>query len=248
MPNSLVKILHTSDVHIDNCRAGADEDPARQGLIEVINRAAEEAVDLMLIAGDLFDHNRVKDEGIQFAIEQLSRIHCPVVLITGNHDCYAEYSIYHRMDVTSAGPHVHFLNQVQGEILELHDLGVRVWGRGIVDHHPGNRPLEKVPVRQGDYWYVGVTHGYFIDRGGQAYSSLITAEEIEETGFDYLALGHVHRYSEISQGRTCAAYSGSPNVDQHLGGASAAIVTMDPLSGVSVEETRLGRRMKFAAG
>ena len=44
-------------------------------------------VDMLLIAGDLFDHNRVPDETIAFVQEQLRRLQRPVVILPGNHDC-----------------------------------------------------------------------------------------------------------------------------------------------------------------
>lgn len=233
-------ILHTSDIHLDDwMHPDGRESPAQLGLINVVDASIHHRVDLLLIAGDLFDHNRVGVEIVQFVHRQLGRVNCPVVIIPGNHDCFTDQSIYHRFDPARVGSHVYLLSEEDGETLDLHDLQVRIWGRGIVDHHPENYPMEQVPDRQGDYWHVGMTHGYYTGRGAAMYSSLITADEIAAADLDYLALGHVHAYAVVSQGNTCAAYSGSPTCYPHIPGGTVALVTLDPATGVQVEEVRV---------
>ncbi|MAV26576.1 MAG: hypothetical protein CMQ05_10720 [Gammaproteobacteria bacterium] len=233
-------VLHTSDVHLDNVIGPTgEESPAQKGLMSVIDKSIELEVDLLLIAGDLFDHNRVKSPCLEFATEQLSRTSCPVVMITGNHDCMAEYSIYHQYDPCDAGDHIYFIRDVAGGVVDLPDQQMTVWGNGIVDHHRGNKPLGNMPVSRTndeDHWFIGMTHGFYVNDEDSIYSSLITADEIEASPFDYLALGHVHQYRTMSHGGTQAAYPGSPNVG-HTGGAmTAAHVSFDPQSGVSVDQ------------
>ncbi len=235
-----VRILHTSDVHLDNRINGHNDESAAQiGLRRVVDEAVNHSVDLVLIAGDLFDHNRVKQPALDFTNEQLGRLHCPVVLITGNHDCFASYSIYHKYDPTAYDADVHFMRDDAGDAVRFEELGLTVWGRGIVEHDPDNRPLFDVPGRTNDEWYLGMAHGYYVPRGAKAYSSLITAEEIAATEFDYLALGHVHVYTEIEHEGTRAAYPGSPNKDQGAKDMTAALVDLDPGKGVGISPIKL---------
>ena len=119
--------------------------------------------------------------------------------------------------------------------------GYLSWG-GLsqpVDHHPGHKPLKQVPDHQDDGWYLGMTHGYYVNRGAEMFSSLITPDEIEQSNFDYLALGHVHVFSTIYHGQTIAAYPGSPNLGQGAKEMTAALVDLDPMEGVSVEKINL---------
>jgi len=160
-------------------------------------------------------------------------------MITGNHDCMADYSVYHRYDPRDAGAHVTFLQEESGSVCRLEDYGVTIWGRGIVDHHPGHKPLESVPRHEHEGWYLGMTHGYYVDRGAEMFSSLITPSEIEESQFDYLALGHVHVFSIMQHGKTVAAYPGSPNLGQGAKEMSVALVDLDPMQGVTVEKISL---------
>jgi exonuclease SbcD len=234
------RILHTSDIHLDDwVHPSGEESPAQVGLMNVVAASIHHQVDLLVIAGDLFDHNRVGEQCVQFVCQQLASVRCPVVMIPGNHDCFTDQSIYHRFDLSCAGPDVHLLSEENGQTLNLHDLQMRIWGRGIIDHHPDNRPMEEVPAREGDYWHIGITHGYYVGRGADMYSSLITADEIDAADVDYLALGHVHTYADVSHGNTCAAYSGSPTSHPHIPGGTAALATLDPDSGVHVEAVRV---------
>lgn len=227
------EILHTSDIHLDN-RVGVEDNAGEAGLQLVVDKAIELEVNLFLLVGDLFDHNRVKPACLEFATQQLSRVPCPVVMITGNHDCMTDYSIYHRYNPVAAGNHIHFLKSPEGEVMDFPELGVRIWGKGIVDHYPGNKPMEAVPDYDEDHWYIGMAHGYYTDRGAEMFSSLITPAEIEASNLHYLALGHVHVFNTMQHGRTQAAYAGSPNLDQGARERTAAHVTLCPDAGVQV--------------
>ena len=235
-----LKLLHTSDIHLDN-RIGTGEETsaAQYGMSRVVDTAIASDVDMFLLAGDLFDHNRVKAPCLDFVLEQLARVPCPVVMITGNHDCMADYSIYHQFDPTDAGDHITFLNDEAGETRRFEELDLTIWGRGIVDHHPDNKPLEHVPAHEHDGWYVGMTHGYYVNRGADMYSSLITPDEIARTELDYLALGHVHVFTTMQHGKTLAAYPGSPNLGQGAKEITAALVSLDEDTGVVVDRVDL---------
>ena len=234
------RILHTSDIHLDDYIGGKGEESfAQRGLIDVVDKSIELDVDLFLLAGDLFDHNRVKDRCLEFATEQLARVQCPLVMIAGNHDCLADYSVYHRYEPEIAGDHIHFIRDPAGAVLDFPELGIKAWGKGIVNHHPDNRPLEIVPKKESTSWYIGLAHGYYTNRRADIYSSLITAEQIAASGLDYLALGHVHVFSEMRHGHTLAAYPGSPNISQGTRETTAAFIELLPREGVKVNRIEL---------
>jgi predicted phosphodiesterase len=96
-----------------------------------------------------------------------------------------------------------------------------------------------VPRHEHEGWYLGITHGYYVDRGAEMLSSLITPNEIEQSQLDYLALGHVHVFSIMQHGKTVAAYPGSPNLGQGAKEMSVALVDLDPEQGISVEKISL---------
>lgn len=247
MPRRRIKIIHTSDVHLESDTFGRSEEGKsyrwriQRAFQKVVDRVIEEDADLFLIAGDLFDSNRVPESGVQFVYAELARVPCPVVLIPGNHDCYDQRSVYKKVDFTTAGSHVHTLTAEEGTIIEFPDLSATVWGKGMVEHDHKYRPLAGVPPRCGDYWHIGMAHGYFVDEDEMQRSSLIYPREIAQSGLDYLALGHVHVFTDLAHGATKACYPGTP-APLHLGvndGGSVARVILDPDEGVIVTQQKI---------
>ena len=230
----MVRMLHTSDVHI----TGVD---SVNTLHCVIDAALERGVDIVLIAGDLFDSSRVSDEAVAFVVAELARVGRPVVVIPGNHDCVDEQSIYHRVDLRAAGPHVFFASDPAGEELVFEDLALTIWARGIETHEPRHRPLEGyVPTAQ-PHWRVVLTHGHYVPTGEASdRSSPIAQQEIAELECDYLALGHWHRYVDVSEGSVRACYSGSP-WEPGRDTSSVNLVTLDR-GGVQVERLAMDPR------
>ena len=248
MSRRRLTILHTSDVHLesdtfgDTEEGGAYRERIRAAFCQVVDKALEERADLFLIAGDLFDSNRVSEEAVRFALREIARVPCPVVLIPGNHDCYDHRSIYKRVDFRAAGPHVHLLTAEEGALLEFHSLGAAVWGRPVIDHDRSFRPLAGIPARAGERWHVAMAHGYFSDEDeGSHRSSPISPAEISRSGWDYIALGHIHLFDDLSRDGVAASYAGTP-APLHLGsdeGGTVALVVLDPRSGVLITPQRV---------
>ena len=132
-----------------------------------------------------------------------------------------------------------FAGNPAGEQLLFADLSLAIWARGIEDHTPKHRPLEGYRAADPGWWSVVVTHGHYV-RAGEASdrSSPITQAEIGLLGCHYLALGHWHRFLDVSEGDVKAFYSGSPS-EPGTHGASVNLVTLDPQTGVRVERTLL---------
>ena len=205
-------LLHTADVHLDNPPRGATEPPkAHRVFAAIIDRALDARVDVALIAGDLFDHNRVADETVAFAQRQLRRLHCPAVILPGNHDCLHPSGIYARHDFSAACGNVRVVTAPDGQTIAFPDLDLIVWGRGMEAHEPGFHPLAHLPARHDGGWHVAMAHGFFYeDFETPERSSPIVAAEIRQSGWDYVAMGHKHVTADHSQGDTAAWYPGAP--------------------------------------
>ena len=247
MPKRPLTLIHTSDVHLESDTFGRGEEGLsyrrriQDAFQKVVDMVCEKKADLFLIAGDLFDSNRVPESGVEFVNAELRRIPCPVILIPGNHDCYDHRSIYKKADFTLAGSHVHTLTEEEGRTITFPQLQATVWGKGLVEHDPAFRPLAGVPARQDDWWHIGMAHGYFVEEEGFQRSSPVTPEEIEQSGLDYLAMGHVHVFNDLSQGSTTSCYPGTP-APLYMGvddGGSVAVVTLDPEEGVAITQQKV---------
>lgn len=217
-----LRIAHCSDIHLDGdsytTPATDGQRHCRRFFAEALQSMQAHRPDLMLLAGDLFDTNRVDTETIEWAMETLSRQPFPVIMIPGNHDCMADGAIFHRYDFNRIA-NVRMLSAMGGEMTTLPELGVAAWGKGMVEHSSAYLPLDGCPTRpEGCKWFLGLAHGLFIPHGEESYrSSPIHMREIEASPCDYLALGHHHAALKLVNDKASAAYSGSPTDEAGVG-------------------------------
>jgi exonuclease SbcD len=222
-------VLHTSDVHI------GEDDASHAALRAVVDTALAERADLVLIAGDLFDHDRVSAAAADRVIAELSRLTQRTLIIPGNHDSVDERSIYERVDLTLAGPHVVFVGDPAGAEVIFEELDVAIWARGIENHTPENRPLEGFQASDERFWRIAIAHGHYVPTGERSdRSSQISEEEISALECDYLALGHWHRFVHIVHGNVTASYSGSPSEGSNRG---VNLVRLDSTDGIRIERS-----------
>ena len=86
-----LRVLHTADVHLGSDGYGNAEQRAahderdRHAFRRIVDRVLADRVDLFLIAGDLFDHNRVPDETVAFVQAELGRLRQPVIILRRTH-------------------------------------------------------------------------------------------------------------------------------------------------------------------
>ena len=215
-PHRPMRLIHTSDVHLESDTFGSGprgdvfRERVRGAFAGVIDLANGRDADMLLVVGDLFDSSRVGAEALEFAMTQIARARMPVVMIPGNHDAHDERSIYAAMPADVIPRNLRLILDPEGQTLEFPELGARVWGRALVEHSPDYRPLSGLPSPAHDRWNIALAHGFFTEDKGTNRSSPITPAEIESSGYDYIALGHIHVFGDVSQGATRAFYCGTP--------------------------------------
>ena len=87
----MAKILHTGDIHLDSAFTGLSSDAAKQrraGLrnlfAQIIDIANAEAVDALLLSGDIFDTYPIYPETEESFLLDLKRANMPVFITPGN--------------------------------------------------------------------------------------------------------------------------------------------------------------------
>jgi DNA repair exonuclease SbcCD nuclease subunit len=234
--SSELRILHTSDVHLwDN----AADDVRMRGWQAVLGLTT--GADLLLVAGDLLDHARVSQGLLDRVLEDLSSVRIPVVLLPGNHDLSGPGSVQERLNATQAGPHIVSLDAPEGSCVQVPGLDVTVWGRGMTDHTPENRPLAGHAGPSGGRWHLVLAHGHLLSgENPDLRSSPIDEAEVAALDADYLALGHWHRYHEVSSGTVAGGYSGPPSAGWPGGPASVNQVTLGRGARAIIDRIPLG--------
>lgn len=198
-------IAHSSDLHIDASHVTARFHP----LCRVLDTAAAEGADLVLLAGDIFDHNRLPLALLDRTSRVLEDAALPVVVLPGNHDCLTSESVYRRGGLADVD-NVHIIG-VDGDSFTFPEFGLEVWGRAHYDYgnmSPLSEPRVRTTPRQ-----VAVAHGHWLrDHADSHRGWLITNEEISATAADYIALGHWPQATPAGDGKVSAYYSGSPDL------------------------------------
>ena len=99
----------------------------------MLDAARVAGADVLLLAGDVFDHNRVPLEFIDRAARLLGDAGVPVVILPGNHDCLTPNSVYRRGGLADPA-NVQVLGITVDEAVEFAELELEIWGRPHLDH------------------------------------------------------------------------------------------------------------------
>lgn len=225
----MIKILHSADWHLDSPIQGRTEAQTallKQALLRIPRQVAQaakaEKCDLMLLSGDLFD-GKATPESIQAAADALEEAGIPVFISPGNHDYCSPESPW----LTFRWPeNVHVFTMPAMESIALPDLDCRVYGAAFLGTD-ADAMLEGFRAEGPEKVKLGVLHG----DPTQATSPYcpITAQQIADSGLDYLALGHIHKPDRLVSGKTLCAWPGNPmgrGFDE-LGERGVLIVTVE---------------------
>ena len=230
-----IQLIHTSDTHL-----GVDWRPAGAAAAfrAVVDAAAALPADALFIVGDVFDHARVPDETLEFFLQQVSRLACPVAVLPGNHDLYHAESLYRREPFRNPPANFCLFTEPAGQTIPLPALNLDLWGRAMPEHTPQFQPLAGMTPARPGRWLIALAHGHFhFPEHKELRSSPIYPAEVAAAPCHYLALGHWERFVDVSQGDTRAFYSGSPQGSAPDDKSVAvAVVDLHPDSGVSVRQ------------
>ena len=212
----VTKFIHAADLHIDSplvglcCYEGAPaerlREATRRALENLVDLAIEEEVALVILAGDLFDGKWRNVQTGLFTARQFRRLgdaHIGVYLVRGNHDAESQV----RSAITWP-ENVREFSVRRAETFRLDDLGVALHGRGFALPEVPDDPVPEYPAAIGGLFNIGVLHTNVGGSEEHPRYAPTTREALEAKGYDYWALGHIHKRCTISD-RPHIAYSGN---------------------------------------
>ena len=207
-----MKIIHTGDIHLDSpftslnpIEAEKRRNALRSAFSSLILYTKTEKVDLVLICGDLFDDECVTiDTCTSLCKEMASVPDCSFIIIPGNHDPYKENSPY---NLISFPENVYVFKSPDITKVEIGNTGVCVYGSAYFSDTKEGYSMAKAPLIDKSKINILMHHGD-LDISSSPYSP-ISLHQIEESGFDYIALANIHKGTEIKKaGNTFYAYCG----------------------------------------
>lgn len=209
---SSVKILHCADVHIGAAETslGILSDSRRAETLvsfeNIVKLARDSMVDILLIAGDLFNSNNIEESFVNRVFECFASIpNVKIVYAAGNHDPLNADSPFS----THTLPNNLYVLKTDDDCVEFDELNTRVYGKSFnetymkgVDHFSLSTDSRFINLM--------CIHGDLRSDLGSDYNS-ITSDFVKSSGMDYIALGHVHKRTDIGKiGDTYISYCGCP--------------------------------------
>lgn len=199
-----MKFIHISDVHLgirpDMGRVWSDKrsEEIFDTFKEVLTVCDELQVDLLLIAGDLFDKTPSEKELRRLDVELKKLYKTKTVIIAGSADYIKEdsdWSKYAFSSNTIVFPGGRATNAY------IDDLNVCITGYSYAKPEYNERILEKLnPGREGAY-------NILLGHGGDMNHMPFSTEKLAKKDFDYIALGFIHKVKHILKNKM--AFSGS---------------------------------------
>ncbi|MDZ7855572.1 DNA repair exonuclease [Sphaerotilus sp.] len=232
-----LRFLHAADLHIDSPLRGLDardgapverlRGATRQAFVALVDLALRQQVNLVILAGDLYDGDWTDFRTGLFVHAQLARLAAPGILVfvvRGNHD--AESIITRQLPRQD---HVHVFSSRSAQTRVLPALGVAVHGRSFPDRAVTEDLVPGYPAPVAGCFNIGVLHTSLTgspDHGTYAPTRL---DRLIATGYDYLALGHIHARQVVRESAPRIVFPGNlqGRHAQEIGPKGCEIVTVE---------------------
>lgn len=198
-----MKFIHIADIHLGAVPDSGKpwgEDRAKEiweTMEHIIDVCNKEEVDLLLVAGDLF-HRQPKVRELKELDYLFSKLEtAQVVIMAGNHDYISIRSNY-RDYPWSDNVHMFYIMDLQ--IMEFPEINTKVYGLSYLQRDITESIYDDLKPEDKKGFHILLAHG------GDEKNIPINKKKLQASGFDYIALGHIHKPEIISERM---AYSGS---------------------------------------
>lgn len=209
-----MKFVHIADMHFDTSfttltnKAGlGDIRRFDQRLVfkKIIDYIKEYEIPYLFISGDFYEHEYIRPSTIEYINNLFTEISDTQIFISpGNHDPYLKDSFYNKYYWNE---NVHIFDS-KLSVVELDD--VDVYGYGFDDFYYTNHDLENMEIKNKDKINVLIAHGTLnaSETLEKEYNPM-SEKMVEDKGFDYVALGHIHKLYYNEKPNQRIVYPGS---------------------------------------
>lgn len=206
-----MKFVHIADMHFDTSFAQISNTELgnsrrleqRKALKKIIEYIKENNVDYLFIAGDFYEHKYIRESTIEYINKLFKEIEQTKIFITpGNHDPLIKNSFYNKYKWND---NVHIFNS---KISCVNDGNINIYGYGFDDFYYTNPEIESLELEDKNKINILITHASLDGTNNvDLQYNAVSKRTLENIGFDYVALGHIHK-SNYTENETIV-YPGS---------------------------------------
>lgn len=203
----MFRFIHAADPHLDSPLQGLEKHDGapvdllrgatRRAFENLVQLALSEAVDALVIAGDIYDGDwKDYSTGLFFRgqMVKLGDKGIPVYLIAGNHDAASVIS-----KKLSLPANVHVFSTRTAESKEVPGHPVVIHGRGFPNRAVPENLVKDYPAAVRGKFNLGLLHTSLTGKPGHDTYAPCTEADLRDKGYGYWALGHIHQPEVISQ-------------------------------------------------
>ena len=197
----MFRFLHAADTHIDSPLRGLEaydgapvealRGATRRAFENLVQLALDEAVDFVVIAGDLYDGDwKDFNTGLFFTrqMARLNAVNIPVYVIAGNHDAASVLTRH-----LTLPDNVQVFSTRTAESKRVPDLPVVIHGRGFPHRAVPENLVPDYPGPVAGLFNIGLLHTSLTGAPGHDTYAPCSLQDLTDKGYDYWALGHVHQ-------------------------------------------------------
>lgn len=202
----MFKFIHAADIHLDSPLRGLERyegapvaeirSATRRAFENLVVLAIEEGAVFVLLAGDLYDGDWKDYNTGLFFTRQMSLLQeagIPVYMVAGNHDAASQLT-----KVLRPPQNVYRFATRAPETVILDDLGVAVHGQGFPTRAVTEDLTRQYPLADRELFNIGLLHTSLDGRPGHESYAPCTVDGLESRGYQYWALGHIHKHEIVS--------------------------------------------------
>ena len=158
---------------------------------KIIDYIKQENINYLFISGDLYEHQYIRENTIEYINNLFKSIQNTKIFISpGNHDPILKNSYYNNFNWNN---NVYIFNQ---EIKKYEFDDVDIYGYGFNDFYCNDSKIEEIEIKNKEKLNILITHGDLnASKIGEMQYNPLTENKLKQIGFDYIALGHIHKKS-----------------------------------------------------
>lgn len=208
-----MNFVHIADMHFDvpfttlnkNELGNERRLEQREAFRKIIEYIKQNEIDYFFICGDFYEHEYVKQSTIEYINNQFKEIpNTKIYIVPGNHDPKVANSYYSKYKWNG---NVYIFSS---EIEKISEENINIYGFGFDNFYMKNTKINEVKIDEPNKINILLTHGS-VDGGSDELREYnpMKEQELKTLGFDYIALGHIHKSNYNKEQPSKIIYPGS---------------------------------------